>query len=55
MNSLRKDTGLEISDRIRLWLTSGDADLMVDAERIGAEMLAIAVDVGDGELRIEKV
>jgi isoleucyl-tRNA synthetase len=55
VNSLRKSSGLEITDRIRLWLASDDHELLVDAERIGAETLAVAVELGDGELRLERV
>ncbi|MEY2426133.1 MAG: isoleucyl-tRNA synthetase, partial [Actinomycetota bacterium] len=54
VNNLRKETGLEIVDRIRLWLASSDADLMSYAERIAAETLAVSVEVGDAELRLEK-
>jgi isoleucyl-tRNA synthetase len=51
VNVLRKESGLEITDRIRLWLP--DADL-VDRyrDRIAAETLAVSVEAG--ELRIEK-
>jgi isoleucyl-tRNA synthetase len=55
VNNLRKETGLEIVDRIRLWLAASDADLMPYAERIGAETLAVSVELGAGEMRIEKV
>jgi isoleucyl-tRNA synthetase len=51
VNVLRKESGLEITDRIKLWLP--DADLLERyADRLGAETLAVSVDVG--ELRIEK-
>jgi isoleucyl-tRNA synthetase len=51
VNVLRKESGLEISDRIRLRLP--DADLVErHRDRIAAETLAVSVDVG--ELRIEK-
>ena len=55
VNVLRKESGFEIADRIRLWLASDDADLLVDAERIAAETLAVTVDVSDDDLRLEKV
>jgi isoleucyl-tRNA synthetase len=55
VNVLRKDSGLEIADRIRLWLSSEDADLLADVERISAETLAVAVEISDGDLRLEKV
>ncbi|MEY2399880.1 MAG: isoleucyl-tRNA synthetase [Actinomycetota bacterium] len=54
VNNLRKETGLEIVDRIQLWLAADDADLMRYAERIGNETLAVTVEVGDGEMRLEK-
>jgi isoleucyl-tRNA synthetase len=51
INVLRKESGLEITDRIKLWLP--DADLVERyADRLGAETLAVSVNVG--ELRIEK-
>src|SRR5262249_44741633 len=51
VNVLRKESGLEVTDRIRLWLP--DADL-VDRfkDRIAAETLAVSVETGD--LRLEK-
>ena len=51
VNVLRKESGLEVTDRIRLWLP--DADL-VDrfGDRIAAETLAVSVETGD--LRLEK-
>src|SRR5436190_829170 len=48
---LRKETGLEITDRIRLWIP--DAELLQFSERIAAETLAVAVELGP-ELRLEK-
>jgi isoleucyl-tRNA synthetase len=53
VNNLRKETGLEITDRIHLQLASSDADLVDYAERIGAETLSLSVEVGD-ELTIRK-
>jgi len=51
VNVLRRDSGLEITDRIRLWLP--DADLIARyGDRIEQETLA--VELGEGELRIEK-
>ena len=56
VNGMRKDQGLELSDRIRLSLPAGDADLMDHVEWIKAETLATAVDVSDGpETSITKV
>ena len=52
VNVLRKDSGLELTDRIRLWLP--DADLVERfGERLAAETLAVSVELG--ELRIENV
>ena len=51
VQQLRKDTGLEVTDRIRLWIT--DADLLPFADRIAEETLALSVELGP-ELRLEK-
>jgi isoleucyl-tRNA synthetase len=51
VNVLRKDTGLQITDRIKLWIP--DEDLLDRyADRLAAETLAVSVELG--ELRIEK-
>jgi hypothetical protein len=51
VNVLRKESGLEITDRIKLWLP--DADLVDGfADRIKAETLAVQLEVGN--LRVEK-
>ena len=51
VNVLRKDSGLEVTDRIKLWLP--DADLIERfEERIKAETLA--AELALGELRLEK-
>jgi isoleucyl-tRNA synthetase len=51
VNVLRKESGLEVTDRIRLWLP--DEELLgTYADRLAAETLAVAVATGD--LRIEK-
>ena len=51
MNVLRKESGLEITDRIRLWIP--DEELLgASRDRLAAETLAVSVEVG--ELRIEK-
>ncbi|HVU78536.1 MAG TPA: isoleucine--tRNA ligase [Gaiellaceae bacterium] len=51
VNVLRKETGLEITDRIRLWIP--DADLVERyRDRIEQETLAVALEVGG--LRLEK-
>jgi isoleucyl-tRNA synthetase len=48
---LRKDSGLEITHRIRLWIP--DADLLPFADRIAEETLAVSVELG-AELKLEK-
>ena len=48
---LRKESGLEITDRIRLWIP--DEELLAFADRIAEETLALSVEPGD-ELRLEK-
>jgi hypothetical protein len=48
---MRKDAGLELADRIRLWIP--DEDLLPFADRIKEETLAVSVELGP-ELRLEK-
>jgi isoleucyl-tRNA synthetase len=48
---LRKETGLEVTDRIRLWIP--DERLLVFADRIAQETLAVSVEPAP-ELRLEK-
>jgi isoleucyl-tRNA synthetase len=43
---LRKDSGLEITDRIVLTIAEDDADLLVHEDWIKAETLAVRVEVG---------
>ncbi len=45
VNTMRKDTGLGLSDRITLQLPASDADLIGYREWIGTEVLADSVDV----------
>ena len=52
VNVLRKESGLDVTDRIKLWLP--DEDLVSRfGDRLAAETLA--VEVALGELRLEKV
>ena len=52
VNVLRKESGLEVTDRIKLWLP--DEDLFAPyGERIKTETLAVSLE--PGELRVEKV
>ena len=55
VNSMRKDAGLELTDRIRLTIPSSAADLLVHADWIGRETLAVSVDADGAELGLEKV
>ena len=48
---LRKESGLEITDRIKLWIP--DEELLQFAQRIADETLAVSVESGP-ELRIER-
>jgi isoleucyl-tRNA synthetase len=50
---LRKDSGLEITDRIVLTIPEADADLLVHEDWIKAETLAVAIEVGP-ELAVRK-
>ena len=51
VNVLRKDSGLEITDRIKLWIPD-EALIERYGDRLAAETLAVSVEPGD--LRIEK-
>jgi isoleucyl-tRNA synthetase len=54
VNVLRKERGLEVSDRIRLELPAADADLIERyRERIAEETLAVEIEVG-GSLDLRK-
>jgi len=56
VNTMRKDAGLELTDRIRLTLPQSDADLLDFADWIKEEVLAVDVTAdGAGEPQIEKV
>jgi isoleucyl-tRNA synthetase len=48
---LRKESGLEVTDRIKLWIP--DVRLLAFSDRIAAETLAVSVEHG-GELRLER-
>jgi isoleucyl-tRNA synthetase len=51
VNVLRKETGLQITDRIKLWIT--DLELLDRySDRLASETLAVSIE--PGELRIEK-
>jgi isoleucyl-tRNA synthetase len=55
VNAMRKEAGLELTDRIALSLPSGDDDLLAYADWIKAETLAVTLDAdGGGEPAIAK-
>jgi len=54
VNSLRKETGLEITDRIRLTIPVADSDLLEHEEWIARETLAVSVDARGDELALAK-
>jgi len=56
VNTMRKEAGLGLSDRIGLWLPKSDKDLLVYGDWIAAEVLAVSVEVGPGtKVTFEKV
>ncbi|HYS33799.1 MAG TPA: class I tRNA ligase family protein, partial [Streptosporangiaceae bacterium] len=46
VNTMRKEAGLGLSDRIVLWLPASDSDLLGYRDWIAAEVLATSVDLG---------
>jgi isoleucyl-tRNA synthetase len=56
VNTMRKDAGLELTDRIELTVPEADADLLQHADWIKEEVLATEVTTDSvGEPQIEKV
>ncbi len=53
VNTMRRDAGLELTDRIVLTIAEGDSDLLAHEEWIKAETLAVEIRVG-AELAIAK-
>jgi hypothetical protein len=51
---MRKEAGLELTDRIRLTIPDADSDLLEHDEWIARETLAVSVDAGGSELAIAK-
>jgi isoleucyl-tRNA synthetase len=47
VNSMRKEAGLELTDRIALTIGGGDDDLLTHRDWIAKETLAVSVEVGD--------
>ena len=54
VNTMRKDAGLELTDRIALTLPENDADLIEHSDWIAHETLATSVEVDGAELRLAK-
>ena len=54
VNSMRKDAGLELTDRITLRLPEEDIDLLPHAARIADETLAVAVLFEGDKTEVEK-
>jgi isoleucyl-tRNA synthetase len=54
VNTMRKEAGLELTDRIRLALPETSSDLLAYSEWIARETLAISVEADAAALRIEK-
>jgi hypothetical protein len=56
LNSMRKDAGLDLTDRIVVTLPESDSDLLLHADWIKSEVLAdeIRADGGSGEPQIAK-
>jgi isoleucyl-tRNA synthetase len=56
VNSMRKDAGLSLTDRITLTIPAADDDLLAHSEWIARETLALSVVAGDvGGPAIEKL
>jgi isoleucyl-tRNA synthetase len=54
VNTMRKESGLELTDRIRLTIPQSDADLLEHADWIAHETLAVSVDANGAKLAIAK-
>jgi isoleucyl-tRNA synthetase len=54
VNSLRKELGLELTDRIELTIPERDADLLEHRDWIARETLATSVEAAGSEIRITK-
>ena len=48
LNTMRKDAGLALTDRIRVTLAASDADLLQHAEWIKEEVLATEISADGG-------
>ena len=54
VNSMRKDAGLELTDRIRLDIGNANAELLQYRDWIARETLAVSVEADGDEIRIER-
>ena len=54
VNTMRKEAGLELTDRIDLTVPEADAGLLTFADWIARETLAVSVEAAGSELRVEK-
>jgi isoleucyl-tRNA synthetase len=54
VNKLRKESGLELTDRIALTIPEADADLLEHREWIARETLAVSVEARGTELALVK-
>ena len=55
VNSMRKEAGLELTDRIELTIPERDSELVEHAEWIARETLAASVSTAGSELAISKI
>ena len=54
VNTLRKETGLELTDRIRSTIPEADSDLLEHRDWIMRETLAVSVDATGSEFALAK-
>jgi isoleucyl-tRNA synthetase len=54
VNTMRREAGLELTDRIRLTIPEADADLLEHSDWIARETLAVAVAADGSELALAK-
>ena len=54
VNTMRKEAGLELTDRIALTLPESDRELLEHEDWIARETLAVSVDAAGSELAFEK-
>ena len=55
VNTMRKEAGLELTDRIKLTLPAADADLLDHADWLATETLAVSVELSaDDGIRLER-